>query len=486
MARLFDDPSSQYLSHAAAVLTAPPFSLGAWVRSDDITSAQNILALGVAGSGNQQWSLLLAGTTAGDPIQFLIRTTANTIVATTTGFSADVWHYVMAVEGSATDHRVYIDGGSEGASTQSRAPTGADVTYIGARPGTSPTGFMSGRIAWPCIWNVALTAEERLALARGVHPYKIRPEAIVTLYLLGYESPEPDLSPAIVTATRFNMTLNNAPVRADGPPATLWTPKWWPAVIVAAAGQTVAVGQVTETDAAQAVTWAPKHRLVAQIAEADLSQPVARLKTAAVAQVTESDLAQVVASLKARQLGQVTETDLAQAIGRLKTKLLGLTSEIDLAQTITEAGAGEIIVPVGQVTESDLAQAVARLKIVHVVQAVEVNLSQGIGRLKTVAVTLVTETDLAQAVGRLKAVTVTQVVEFDLAQTITWAPKHRFVGQVTETNLAQAITFQAAVTAFITLTLPPRSFTRGLSARSFDRTLSARSFTRTAPDEKGR
>ena len=50
------------------------------------------------------------------------------------------------------------------------------------------------------------------------------------------------------------------------------------------AGITVAVGQVTETDTAQAVAWAPKRRLVAQASETDAAQALTARKTAAVAQ----------------------------------------------------------------------------------------------------------------------------------------------------------------------------------------------------------
>lgn len=60
-------------------------------------------------------------------------------------------------------------------------------------------------------------------------------------------------------------------------------------VLLAPAAQTVAVGQATETDTANAITWSPKHRLVGQALETDLA--VGLVKRVAVAQATETEQA---------------------------------------------------------------------------------------------------------------------------------------------------------------------------------------------------
>src|SRR3990172_4009030 len=165
----------------------------------------------------------------------------------------------------------------------------------------------------------------------------------------------------------------------------------------AAGGQIIALGQVTETDLAQAISWAPKRRLLGQVTETDLAQALTGRKTLVLGQATETDLAQAITRLVAGQtipLGQVSETDLAQAFGVRKTKALGQVTESDLAQSLTSR--------------------------------------------KTKALGQVTETDLAQALTRVKTRALGQVTETDLAQALAWAPKHRLLGQVTETDLAQA------------------------------------------------
>lgn len=136
---------------------------------------------------------------------------------------------------------------------------------------------------------------------------------------------------------QFSYVADHAYLQAEDWPEPVRDPAAQLNLLLAATtSQTIAVGQVTETDTAQAIAWAPKRRFVNQVTETDLAQPITRRKTAAV--------------------GQVVETDLAQPIARLKTKLVSQASETDLAQAIVRSG---ITVPVGQVIETDVAQPIA-------------------------------------------------------------------------------------------------------------------------------
>jgi hypothetical protein len=264
----------------------------------------------------------------------------------------------------------------------------------------------------------------------------------------------------------------------------------------AGSGQTIAVAQVTEADASQAVGKL-KTKLAGQVLEADLSQTMARLKTAAIGQISEADLAQALAAAKAKAIGQIAETDLAQAVTenpkhRLiaqvfeadlaqtitapivvvvaqaaeldlsqgmawapKHRLVGLILEIDLSQAITSAK----VTAIGQIIESDLAQGVTSGKARALGQISEIDLAQLFGRAKTALIAAVLEAELAQAVSSgkaralgqsieleigqavtsLKRALINQVFQTDLAQTVAWAPKHRLIRQALETDLAQVI-----------------------------------------------
>lgn len=250
---------------------------------------------------------------------------------------------------------------------------------------------------------------------------------------------------------------------------------------VSQAGITQPVNQVVETDTAQPVAWAPKHRLVEQTVEADTPQPVASLKTKALNQAAEADAAQPIAAAKTKAVGQIAETNTAQAVASAKvkaiaqvveadtaqpvastkTKAVGQAGEIDTAQTVAIAkakaigqiaetdtaqpitAAGAITVAVGQVVEADTAKSVSSTKVKAIGQAAEVDLAQPVASLKAVLLAQVAEADAAGAVSSLKTATVAGVLETDLAQPITVQTSGGeitvSVGQVVETDLAQPL-----------------------------------------------
>ena len=74
-----------------------------------------------------------------------------------------------------------------------------------------------------------------------------------------------------------------------------------------------------EIDTAQPITWAPKHRLAAQITETDTAQAITRVKSKVLGQPAETDTANAVTEPAGQTIavGQATETDTAQAISRL-------------------------------------------------------------------------------------------------------------------------------------------------------------------------
>lgn len=211
MARLFDDASSQYLEHAAAVLTAAPFTMACWFRSDDAAVDQTLMSLSASGNDDNKLDLRASGTVAGDPVRFL--TNASSIAVTTSGYTANTWHHACGVFAAVDSRAAYIDGGSKGTSTASVTPAGINRTRIGVSAGSVTAGrFMSGRIAEAGIWNVALTDAEVAVLADGFSPLFVRPQSLVAYWpMIGRYSPEIDKRGG------FGMTLVNSPTAADHP-----------------------------------------------------------------------------------------------------------------------------------------------------------------------------------------------------------------------------------------------------------------------------
>jgi hypothetical protein len=227
MARLFTSASSQYLENTNAVLTSMPFTMACWFRSSDLTTTQTAMALGASGS-NDRWALFLAGAQAGDFLQAAsVQSGTTTAAATTTGFSADTWHHGCAVFASANSRSIYIDGGSKGSNAGSSTPGTPNRTSIGARNSSGVYGvFMSGRIADAGIWNVALSDAEVAALAKGLHPTRMRPDALVAFWeLYGNDSPESDWH--LIGGTRYPMTLVNTPTKAAHAPISPFAVRRW-------------------------------------------------------------------------------------------------------------------------------------------------------------------------------------------------------------------------------------------------------------------
>lgn len=197
--------------------------------------------------------------------------------------------------------------------------------------------------------------------------------------------------------------------------------------------QSAVVGQVTETDTAQAVGRV-KAKAIGQAVETDTAQALTDVKARAVSQVTETDTAQPIARLKARALGQTTEADSAQAVTEIKTRAVAQASETNTAQAVTRTKSRAV----GQVAETDTAQTVTPSSANLVATATETDTAQPIGRLKVKALGLASETSTAQTLAALKTRLVAQAVETALAQAVA-AAKAKALGQAQELDEAQTI-----------------------------------------------
>ena len=202
MSRLFNDAASEGAVYAGAVVTPYPVTMACWFNSDDLTISQDLMVISTASSTNNYHVMALRGDVANDPLRYQTKITGTTQNAdTSVGYSANTWQHACAIGTSATDRKIYLNGGSSGSNTNSMTPSGMNRTGIGVFPDS--TAYMSGSIAEAGIWNVALTTAELALLALGISPLLVRPDSLVSYWpLIGYSSPELDfMGPAALTLT---------------------------------------------------------------------------------------------------------------------------------------------------------------------------------------------------------------------------------------------------------------------------------------------
>ena len=223
MARLFNG-STEYLDRTGAVLTAEPLTLAAWFYSTSSTANQTILCLGNnAASGFI--GVRACGAIAGDPLRVHKQDTAGTngSADSTVGYSINTWQHACGVFASTASRTAYLNGGNSANNTTATIGAGPDFTNVGVLKKSANTEFFVGRIGHAAIWQVALTAGEVAALAKGVSPLRIRTKDLVAYWpIFGVASPENDIIGGA------HLTLVNSPTVADGPPVQpIRTPRIW-------------------------------------------------------------------------------------------------------------------------------------------------------------------------------------------------------------------------------------------------------------------
>lgn len=212
MSLLFDDSTSDYLERTPPVITAAPFSMSAWIRTDD--AADNFQV--IAGHGQA---------TADEFFQWRVRMTDSKVEATAESVAAgvndadstaaptvDVWTHVGYVTSAVDSRASYVAGGNKGTNAGSCTPLLIDASWIAQVDNGSPGDRFSGNIAHLAIWSAALSDSEIASLAAGVSPLRIRRDSLIHYWPLNGQSPELDI------VAGANMVLNGTPTLDFEPP----------------------------------------------------------------------------------------------------------------------------------------------------------------------------------------------------------------------------------------------------------------------------
>ena len=193
MARTFDNNTANYLTHSAAVVTAPPFTISCLAKVTDFAgypapvglinsgdvNIRNLLLFNPDGTGFLQAK---SGPTGGE------EGNAITVNSVSTGTEC----HLCGIETSTSSRAVVLNGdwANRGTNTTSITTT-LNATRIGQALAIVP---MYGDLSEVAVWDVALTQYEVEALADRMSPLLIRPSSLVAYWpLIGRYSPELDL-----------------------------------------------------------------------------------------------------------------------------------------------------------------------------------------------------------------------------------------------------------------------------------------------------
>lgn len=175
--RDFVSASSQFCV-ASAPASTYPITIAAWVKPS--TTNANAAIAGLFSTDNRRL-LLYIGADAllkADAIANADVTPAS--AAATTGIPNGTWSHAIGIWDSSSSRRVYLSNGSSATNTTALTTSGLTTLGLGARINGGTWGlFANGGLAEVAVWNVALSADERLSLSIGTSPILIRPASLL-------------------------------------------------------------------------------------------------------------------------------------------------------------------------------------------------------------------------------------------------------------------------------------------------------------------
>lgn len=177
MSRTFSGSISHYLASSTAAPTlngAGPFTMACWVKPTTLSGFTSCFSI-ARSTGVEIVRLLF-----NDASIWFQAVSGSASTAQSGSISTGTWHHVGYVKAGAASHTAYNNGTAGTEQTTSVTLNAINWVSTGVTAyGVSDLIYpFNGAVAWPAIWNVALSGAEMQALADGAYPGHIRPSAL--------------------------------------------------------------------------------------------------------------------------------------------------------------------------------------------------------------------------------------------------------------------------------------------------------------------
>jgi len=147
-------------------ISAYPFTIGCWVRGDDVSVTRAYMFLGINGNASTYY-----GIEAFNSLHTIQgRNTGVERASGTTAPSTSVWHHVVGVFESATSRKLYVNGVLEATGTGTATLGAVDRIHVGKLRSTDATNSFDGRIAGVGVFTDALTLAQIEQWYNGPEP----------------------------------------------------------------------------------------------------------------------------------------------------------------------------------------------------------------------------------------------------------------------------------------------------------------------------
>lgn len=219
MSRQFNGTNSDYLDLSTLAVTTLPFTIAVWYKPGSLGVSARIFNVGTAASTDNDRYI---GTTIGDNVQAISRTTTNASGTSTTAMANTTdWNLLTAVFTSDSSRAAFLNGAGKNTNATANAPTTPNYIILAAAPGITNRVPANSKLAHAAIWSVALSDAEVLSLVTN------KPSAVQASNLQEYWPLDNNNSPETsFGVSPHSLTVHGTTFSTDDPyPVTALPPQ---------------------------------------------------------------------------------------------------------------------------------------------------------------------------------------------------------------------------------------------------------------------